>query len=167
MSWTRLVGFGIGILLLLEPPAQAETVGAPSATRSYDPWVAAGLTYTPIALAAAPGAIHSDPVYPGLQTFALAFVVNPLPGMGQVYAGEPWRGLGIMAGGVAMLGTTAVANIALYRGGKYASADAVSDVDLRPYLNIGYMGVASLYAFWAAYDAYRIAERKNAEGETR
>ncbi len=169
-SGSRSLGLVIALLLLLGPPAHAETVGSLSATPSYHPWVAAGLTYAP-ALAAVPGAIHSDPVYPGLQTFALAFVVNPLPGMGQLYTNEAWRGIGIMAGGAAMLGATVVANLALYRGGRFSQADAASDVDVRPYLNIGYMGVASLYSLWAAYDAYQIAERKNsehrnAEGET-
>jgi hypothetical protein len=163
MARTRTLGLGVALLLLLEPPAHAETVWSLSATPSYNPWVAAGLTYAPIALGATPGAIHSDPVYPGLQTFALAVVVNPLPGTGQLYTDEAWRGIGIMAGGAAMLGATVVANIALYRGGRFSQANAASDVDVRPYLNIGYMGLASLYSLWAAYDAYQIAERKNSE----
>lgn len=159
----RAMALGGAIAFGLAPAAHAETMWSPAATPSYHPWLAAGLNFAPIALAAAPGAIHSNPVYPGLQTFSLAVAVNPLPGMGQVYAGEPLRGFGILAGGVAMLGATALTNVIFYRGGRSSQADPASSFDPRLYINIGYFTAAGLYSLWAAYDAYQIAERKNAE----
>jgi len=143
------------------PPAQAQFLGISAATPSYNPWVAAGLTYVPIAAAAAPGAIRSDPVYPGLQTFGLAVAVNPLPGMGQVYAGDPVRGFAILGGGAAMLGATAVANVVINRRGRFSQFDPAPDFNPMPYINIGYFTVAGLYSLWAAVDAYQLAERKN------
>ena len=155
----------LAILLGLAPMAQAETMWSPHATPSYQPWMAAGLTYVPIALAAVPGAIRSEPVYPTLQSYSLAFVANPLPGMGQVYAGETLRGFAILGGGAAMLGTVAVANFVVNRRGRFPQFDPAPDVDPMPYLNVGYFVASGLYSLWAAYDAYQIAERKNAQQE--
>lgn len=144
-------------------PAQAQWLRISDATPSYQPWLAAGLTYAPIALAAAPGALHSDPVYPALQTYSLAFVVNPLPGMGQVYAGETVRGFAILGGGAAMLGAVAVANFVVNRRGRFSQFDPAPGFDPMPYVNVGYFVASGLYSLWAAYDAYQIADRKNAE----
>lgn len=161
----QVVGLGVAMTLLLAPSAQAQFLGIGQATPSYQPWLAAGLTYAPIALAAAPGALRSDPVYPGLQTYGLAFAINPLPGMGQVYAGEPVRGFAILGGGAAMLGAVAVANFAVNRRGRFSQFDPAPGFDPMPYVNIGYFTAAGLYALWAAYDAYQIAERKNSQAE--
>ncbi len=143
-------------------PAQAQIQWIAAASPSYNPWVAAGLNYAPIALAAAPGAIQSDPVYSGFQTYGMALAVNPLPGMGQVYAGEPMRGFVILGGGAAMLASTVVANFAVNRRGRFSQFDPAPSFDPMPYVNIGYFVAAGVYSLWAAYDAFQIAERKNA-----
>jgi hypothetical protein len=147
----------------MAPPAAGQTLFSSDASPSYQPWLAAGLNFAPIALAAAPGALHSDPVYPGLQTYGLALAVNPLPGMGQVYAGEPVRGFAILAGGAAMLGAVAVTNFAVNRRGRFSQFDPAPGFNPMPYVNIGYFVSAGVYSLWAAYDAYQIAERKNRE----
>ena len=144
-------------------PVQAQIQWLAAASPSYNPWVAAGLNYAPIALAAAPGAIQSDPVYSGFQTYGMAVAVNPLPGMGQVYAGEPMRGFFILGGGAAMLASTAVANFVVNRRGRFSQLDPAPSFDPMPYVNIGYFVAAGVYSLWAAYDAFQIAERKNAE----
>ncbi|MNR75355.1 hypothetical protein D3C72_59850 [compost metagenome] len=159
----RASSLGVAIAITLASPATAQTLWLSNATPSFQPWLAAGLTYAPMALAAAPGAIHSDPVYPGLQTYGLALAVNPLPGMGQVYAGEPVRGFAILAGSAAMLGAVAVANFAVNRRGRFSEFDPAPGIDPIPYVNIGYAALSGLFSLWAAYDAYQIAERKNAE----
>ena len=153
------------LALGLSAPAHAQVFWLSEASPSYQPWLAAGLTYAPIAFAAAPGAIYADPVYPGLQTFGLAVAVNPLPGMGQVYAGETMRGFAILAGGATMLGAVAVTNFAVNRRGRFSQLDPAPGFDPMPYVNIGYFVTAGVYSLWAAYDAYRIAERKNAQPE--
>ena len=156
-AWT----LGLAIAVGMAPPATAQTLFTREASPSYHPWLAAGLTYAPIALAAAPGAIYSDPVYPGLRTYGMALAVNPLPGMGQVYAGETVRGFAILGGGAAMLGAVAVANFAVNRRGRFSQFDPAPGFDPMPYINIGYFAASSLYSLWAAYDAYQLAERKN------
>ena len=164
LSFRQATWLAVALTLGLAPAAHAQVFGIGQATPSYQPWLAAGLTYAPIALAAAPGAIHSDPVYPGLQTYGLALAINPLPGMGQVYAGEPVRGFAILAGGASMLGAVAVANFAVNRRGRFSQFDPAPGFDPIPYVNIAYFTAAGLYSLWAAYDAYQIADRKNAEG---
>jgi hypothetical protein len=159
----RALAFGFTFAVVLAQPARAQFLSISPASPSYNPWLAAGMNYAPIALAAAPGAIQSDPVYPGLQTYGLALAVNPLPGMGQVYAGEPVRGFIILGGGAAMLASTAVANFAINRRGRFSQFDPAPGFNPMPYINIGYFTVAGLYSLWAAYDAFQIAERKNAE----
>ncbi len=161
----RVCLLGLALAHGLAKPAHAETMWSAEASPSFNPWLAAGLNFAPMALAAAPGAIQSDPVYPGLRSYGLALAINPMPGMGQVYAGEPLRGFGILAGGAAMLGATVVANFALNRRGRFSQVDPAPGFDPMPYINIGYMGLAGVYSLWAAHDAYRIAERKNSESE--
>ncbi len=146
--------------------AQAQFLRISDATPSYNPWVAAGLTYVPIAAAAAPGALQPDPSYSGLRTMGLAIAVNPLPGMGQVYAGESVRGFAILGGGAAMLGATVVANFVINRRGRFSAFDPAPSFNPMPYINIGYFAVAGVYSLWAAYDAFQIAERKNRDAAT-
>jgi len=148
---------------VVTPAAHAQVLGISQAPPSYNPWVAAGLTYVPIAMAATPGAVQPDPSHAGLRSLGLAVAVNPLPGMGQVYAGEPLRGFAILGGGAAMLGATVAANVMIDRRGRFSSIDPAPDFNPMPYINIGYFAVAGLYSLWAAYDAYQLAERKNAE----
>lgn len=162
----RTLGIAIAVTVSLAPPAAGQSLFSADASPSYHPWLAAGLNYAPIAMAAAPGAIYSDPVYPGLRTYGLALAVNPLPGLGQVYAGETVRGFAILGGGAAMLGAVAVANFAVNRRGRFSSLDPAPGVNPMPYINIGYFAAAGLYSLWAAYDAYQIAERKNAENQS-
>lgn len=161
------ISLGLSLALGLAQPSWAQVLGITDATPSYNPFFAAGLNYAPIAFAAGPGALRSDPFYPGLKTYGFALAVNPLPGMGQVYAGDTLRGFWILGGGAAMLGATAAANALLNRHGRFTLFEPAPSVEALPVLNIGYFVAASLYSLWAAYDAYQLAERKNAEAHGR
>lgn len=167
MHARRGISIGLSLALGLVQPAWAQRLGLSDATPSYHPFFAAGLNYAPIAFAAGPGTLRSDPLYPGLKTYGFALAVNPLPGMGQVYAGETLRGFWILGGGAAMLGATAVANSLLNRQGRFTLFEPAPSVEALPALNLGYFVAASLYSLWAAYDAYQLAERKNAAAHER
>ncbi|MNL73259.1 hypothetical protein D3C87_1986960 [compost metagenome] len=58
----------------------------------------------------------------------------------------------------------AVANFVVNRRGRVSQFDPAPGFDPIPYVNLAYFTVAGLYSLWAAYDAYQIAARKNAEG---
>lgn len=137
--------------LAVAPPAQASA--------SYNPWVAAGLNYVPMALDATllgVGTGFTSPGYP--QTAAAILALNPTPGLGHAYVGEPGRGLTIFGASLAMgLGMLA-ANVALYQG---RHADPRWQDQVRDGVNVTYFVSATLLSTWAAWDAYRIAEDKN------
>lgn len=122
----------------------------------YNPWVAAGLTYVPMAPAAcAAGSTTGNSTY--LQSLTLA-LTNPTPGLGHFYVGEPGRGMLILGTGLGLILTTLAANVTLYQGRR--SATSAQD-SLRDGINISYVVTSTALSLWAAWDAFRIAEEKN------
>lgn len=151
--------------LLLTMPAVASEPFTPVATASYNPWLAAGLTYVPAVPAAVGAAISTNPANPlswrDSGTFA---AVNPMPGLGHVYVGEPLRGLGFTATSLGLLGSTILANIALYQGRRSPDMNTSPlpwQEQVRNGVNMTYIVTATALSAWAAWDVYRIAEEKN------
>lgn len=148
-------------ITLAGPPAVA-AVDSP-ATASYNPWLAAGLNYAPIApiaagMALSGGGTLTNPVW---SSMGLAFTINPYPGLGHVYVGEPMRGLGFLGASLGLLLTTVAANVTLYQGRRPVDVPAPWQESVRDGVNVTYLATSTALSLWSAWDAYRIAEEKN------
>ncbi|MNT88043.1 hypothetical protein D3C72_2285400 [compost metagenome] len=78
--------------------------------------------------------------------------------------GEPLRGLGFTATSLGLLGSTILANIALYQGRRSPDVNTSPlpwQEQVRNGVNVTYIVTATALSAWAAWDAYRIAEEKN------
>jgi hypothetical protein len=109
------------------------------------PWIAAGLTLMPAA---------GFYVVTMLNNAQLANAVIPLMlGAGEWYAGDPWRALGVSAGGYGAIGVGALGGLGVGLAFPGGAAEMLGNV-----LNGGAVGLLA-YSGWATYDAYRTAER--------
>lgn len=157
----RALIYALLIVTWVAPPALAEARPTSVATPSYQPWLAAGLTYVP-ALPAGMAALATDAANPlRWRDSALFTTVNPMPGLGHVYVGEPLRGLGFLTASMSLLGATVFANVSLYQGRLPLDAPVPWQEQVRGSVNLTYLVTATALSAWAAWDAYRIAEEKN------
>lgn len=147
-------------ITLAGAPAVA-TVDSP-ATASYNPWLAAGLTFAPSLLeSAALVALSGTPNEGTLRSAALFVTVNPFPGLGHVYVGEPTQGLALFGIDMGLAVTTLAVNIALYQGRLPTDQPLPWQEQVRQGVTFTSMAAASTVSLWAAWDAYRIAEEKD------
>lgn len=136
-------------------PAFASDSAVQEPSPRSNPWFAAGLTYIPTVPASCAAAFSTGGFRPETAAFA---VMNPMPGLGHLYVGEPLRGLGFLATNLAFLGGAILANVSLY------PCRACGDnqiVQTRDRINLGYFVLSSALSAWAAWDAFRLAEEKN------
>lgn len=142
-------------------PAGAEEFRI-SRSSAYQPWLAAGLTYVPVVPASIAATMTTNPSDPLRWRDSAGFVaLNPMPGLGHAYVGEPLRGLGFWAASMGMLGATLVANVSLYQGPRPSDASTPWQDQVRGGVNLAYFATSTALSAWAAWDAYRIAETKN------
>ncbi|MNR87413.1 hypothetical protein D3C72_182800 [compost metagenome] len=140
--------------------SRARTEGLPPA--SYNPWLAAGLTYVPALLGSALLLTVSGAPNEGTyRSGALLVTVNPTPGLGHFYLGEPTRGFTFFGIDMGLAAVTLAANLALYQGRRPASEPVPWQENLRNGITLTSIAGASLLSAWGAWDAYRIAEEKN------
>lgn len=134
---------------------------APPADR-YNPWIAAGLNYLPVALDSAvvigAAGLTTESAW---KSGALTIAVNPLPGLGHWYVNEPARGTAFFGTGLGLLVAIAGANVLLWQGRRPIDAPAPWQEELRGGLNLAYLGVSSALSFGAAWDAFRLATEKS------
>lgn len=147
-------------------PAQAsdeEPLLSAAPRPTYNPWLAAGLTYAPIVgnatLAAFATGITSPTV---LSQSGIFIAMNPLPGLGHLYVREPVRGLAFFGTNLGLLVGSVVANVMLYTGRHPEGVAVPPQESMRNGVNLTYFAASSLISAWAAYDAFRLAEEKNA-----
>jgi hypothetical protein len=154
-------------LLFLSTPARSSEPFVATASPSYNPWIAAGLTYAPgvagFATSTVTGAVGNST---GLATGFALLVANPFPGRGHDYVGESGRGLLFFGGSCALLAAALTANISIYykiyEMGHDPLHNPSSPLDpIRDGINIGYVVTSAALSAWASWDAYRIAEEKN------
>ncbi len=163
----RSVSISALAVLYLITPSQASELSTSTASSSYNPWVAAGLTYAPGAAAFATGTMMQGLGNPaGLETGAVFLLANPFPGRGHDYVQESRRGLAFFGISCTLLAAAGAANVAIYYKNNemgYAPLQSRSRPmdSLRDNINIGYLVTSAALSAWAAWDAYRIAEEKN------
>jgi hypothetical protein len=116
-------------------------------TPLVNPWVAAGQAIAPSMAASA--LATANPAISQVASNAIPFTF----GLGHFYAGDPFRGLLVTAGGpaatVAGMGLGAAFNLVAPGTGSTA------------WLGMGGTMAATLYASWAATDAFWTAEKHN------
>lgn len=143
-------------------PTHAVEPSGPIASSSYNPWVAAGLTYVPVVPASVAAAFTTGITSPTVWLNSGSFMaVNPMPGLGHLYVGEPVRGLGFFGTGMGLLLATVGANVSLYRGMRLADSPLTWQDQVRDGVNLTYLATSTALSLWAAWDAYRVAEAKN------
>ena len=153
--------------LFLASPAVASEPFIPVTTATYNPWLAAGLTYAPgvagFAASTMTGAMGNPT---GLATGFALLAANPFPGRGHDYVGESGRGLLFFGGSCALLAAALTANISIYYKNYEMGHDSLLNLSnplapIRDGINIGYVVTSAALSAWAAWDAYRIAEEKS------
>lgn len=146
------------IVALFGHPAFAMDA-SPLPSPPYNPWIAAGLTYIPVAPASVAATFTTGARNPLLWRDSAAYVaMNPMPGLGHIYVGEPLRGFGFLVANLALLGGTVLANASMHSC--RLCGDASGREQTRERINIGYFLVSSAFSAWAAWDAFRLAEEK-------
>ncbi|MFN3431825.1 MAG: hypothetical protein ACK46X_17965 [Candidatus Sericytochromatia bacterium] len=153
---STLLAVGMALALALAAaPAHAE---APPETWGWasgrSPWVAAGLSVVPSALLT--GFALSEQAVDSPRT-PLVLLVPLGFGLGQAYAGDPWRGTLVSLGGMAVeVGTLGLLGAALgSRGGNGGGGTGAI-------LLVGLAATAG-YGAWAAWDAHQVAEKRPTE----
>lgn len=162
----RIASLSLALVLVAASPAAAISVDPSEPSGSHrtsvedrpgidgtailDPRVAAGLAIAPSVVLT--GLLSAFPA--GSPLSNLTFLVPFSFGLGHVYAGDPLRaGLVTLGGPIAMLGGAGVGAIAgLANGGAMGG----------PLVGLGAWTAGTFYGGWAAWDAYRDAERQNA-----
>lgn len=159
MSRVTVVTSVIAAAVLAGAPCRADSGVSETATASYNPWVAAGLTCSALPIGAAaigPGLFYT-PHQPGLS-----IVGAPLLSVGHFYVGEPMRGLAFTSGGAAAYLASAAAYVWLWGGRSFPySPEPRWQEGAADKVGLGYFALSAALTTWAAWDAYLIAEEKN------
>ena len=150
-----LLAAALGLVLgLTAAPARAAEPAEPPmgwmAVRS--PWVAAGLSVVPSVLLT--GFALSDQAVDSPRT-PLVLLVPLGFGLGQAYAGDPWRGTLVSLGGMAV----EVGSLGLL-GATFGSRGGNGGGGMGAILLLGLAATAG-YGAWAAWDAHQVAEQRN------
>lgn len=149
------------MVALIGSPTRAEEFRIQESPPTYYPWLAAGLTYVPMVPGAVAATITTDPANPLRWRDSIGFAaVNPMPGLGHIYVGEPLRGISFLATNLGLLGVTLLANGAMYEHPRSDSHLVWKD-QVRGGVTLTYIVTSTALSAWAAWDAYRIAEEKN------
>lgn len=161
----RLPLVAVALLGLLGSPADALVPERHPATASYNPWIAAGLTYVPMGPASVAAAFATGITSPTVwMNSGGMMAVNPMPGLGHLYVNEPSRGLGFFGASMGLALATLVANVNLYHGPRPVGVPVPWQEQVRDGVNLTYLLTATGLSLWAAWDAYSIADEKNRLG---
>lgn len=148
---TGLVAAAVAFALTAAPGRAEEPAETWGWTAGRSPWVAAGMSVVPSALltgfALSEQAIDS-PRTPLVLLVPLGF------GLGQAYAGDPWRGALVSLGGMAV----EVGSLTLL-GATLGSRGGNGGGGMGAILLLGLAATAG-YGAWAAWDAHQTAESR-------